>query len=73
MIFWLRLGLRSWIFRVLNGFYILLYCLLEIEFFFYKFFRFIINEELVNLIVESFCIEISFDDGNKKKSEIILN
>lgn len=72
MIFWLRLGLRSWIFRVLNGFYILLYCLLEIEFF-YKFFRFIINEELVNLIVESFCIEISFDDGNKKKGEIILN
>lgn len=51
---------------MLNGFYILLYCLLEIEFF-YKFFRFIINEELVNLIVESFCIEISFDDGNKKK------
>lgn len=72
MIFWLRLGLRSWIFRVLNGFYILLYCLLEIEFF-YKFFRFIINEELVNLIVESFCIEISFDDGNKKEGEIILN
>lgn len=57
---------------MLNGFYILLYCLLEIEFF-YKFFRFIINEELVNLIVESFCIEISFDDGNKKKGEIILN
>lgn len=52
---------------MLNGFYILLYCLLEIEFFFYKFFRFIINEELVNLIVGSFCIEISFDDGNKKK------
>lgn len=45
------------------------YCIVywKLNFFFYKFFRFIINEELVNLIVESFCIEISFDDGNKKK------
>lgn len=43
-----------------------MHCLPEIEFF-NKLSRSTTNEELVNLIAESLCVEISSDDGNKKK------
>lgn len=49
-----------------------MHCLPEIEFF-YKLSRSTTNEELVDLIAESLCVEISSDDGNKKKSEITSN